>query len=123
MIEIYNRQTGEMQTVVSWPTATPHFVITKPLTETASDMFIVTHAKSTAIALGPFYDIQVARICAAVLGLLPMPWDDFSMAVSSQYKAPDPAQVERFKAAWESIPEEIHAWRKEVNRACMYGEL
>lgn len=47
MIEIYNKLTGEMETVVSWTTATPHFVITKPLTVAdpeidVSDLFMVT---------------------------------------------------------------------------------
>lgn len=128
MIEIYNKKTGEMETVISWPTATPHFVITKPLTsaDSASDtseFFMVTHARSTAIAMGPFHDEHVARICAAVLGCLPMPWDEFSMAVSAQYKVPDPTQALRLKAAWNAIPDEIRAWHKEVNRLCVYGEL
>jgi hypothetical protein len=122
MIEIYNKQTGELETVVSWPTATPHFVITKPLlsrdpTIDTSEFFMVTHVRSTAIALGPFRDEQVARLCAAVMGYLPMPWDDFSMAVSGQYKTPDPEQNARFRAAWKAIPEEIRAWHREVSQA------
>ena len=128
MIKLYNKQTGELETVVSWNTATPYFVITKPITSEdsdvdVSDLFNVTHRRSTAIALGPFKDKKVARICAAVLGLLPMPWDDFSMAVSNQYKDPDPEQEKRFKALWISLPKEIHTWRKEVSEACMMGEL
>lgn len=128
MIEIYNKHTGEMETVVSWPTATPHFVITKPLRSTdpeidTSDYFLVTHTRSTAIALGPFHDDQVARKCAAILGYLPIPWDDFSMAVSSQYKTPDPEQAEHFKNAWQSLPKEIHAWRQEIANACLDGDV
>src|SRR5208282_2780858 len=128
MIELYNKRTGEMETVVSWPTATPHFVITKPLLSSdpdidSSHLFIVTHTRSTAIALGPFHDDQVARKCAAVMGYLPIPWDDFSMAVSTQYKTPDPEQEKRFRTAWMSLPQEIRDWRREVNQACLYGEL
>ena len=128
MIELYNKQTGELETVVSWNTATPYFVITKPITSKdsdvdVSDLFNVTHRRSTAIALGPFKDEKIARICAAVFGLLPMPWDDFSMAVSSEYRKPDPEQAKRFKAAWNALPKEIQAWRKAVSEACMFGEL
>jgi hypothetical protein len=128
MIELYNKQTSEMQTVTSWPTATPHFVITKPMSSTdstidVSGLFNVTHARSTAIALGPFYDLKIARVCAAVLGLLPMPWDEFSMAVSAEYRKHDPEQAKRFRTAWTSLPKEIHAWRKTVSDACMCGEL
>jgi hypothetical protein len=128
VIEIYNKITGEMQTVESWPTATAHFVITRPLPSTdpeidTSDLFVVTHKRSTAIALGPFKDEQIARVCAAVMGSLPMPWDDFSMAVSDQYRKPDPMQAKRFGEAWKKLPPEIHKWRREVSDACMCGDL
>ena len=128
MIELYNKQTAEMQTVESWATATQHFVITKPMPSVnteidVSDLFNVTHARSTAIALGPFYNLKVARVCAAVLGMLPIPWNEFSMAVSDQYHEPDPKQATRFKTAWNALPKEIHCWRKAIADACMYGEL
>jgi len=128
MIEIYNKATCEMLTVESWPTVTPHFVITRPLPSTdpeidTSDLFIVTHTRSTAIALGPFTDFKIARICAAVMGSLPMPWDDFSMAVCDTYRKPDPMQAKRFGAAWKKLPPEIHAWREALNDACMCGEI
>jgi hypothetical protein len=113
MIELYNKITGEMETVESWPTVTPHFVITRPMRSIdpevdLSGLVNVTHARSTAIALGPFKNLQLARYCAAVMGSLPMPWDEFSRAVSEQYPQADTKQMERFKDAWLQMPTEIH---------------
>lgn len=127
-IEIYNKTTGNMQPVESWPTATRHFEITKPLrspdeTIDLGEFFIVTHVRSTAIALGPFRNVEVARLCAAIMGYLPMPWDDFPMTVCEEYREADAAQAERFKAAWAALPDEIRKWRQEVNNACAMGEL
>lgn len=126
-IELYNKSTGEMQTVECWKTATPHFVVTKPIVSDpnvdVSEFFNVTHARSTALALGPFTDKRLASLCAAILGYLPMPWDDFSMAVSQQFKTPDPEQEKRFSAAWAAIPEEIKKWRKEMADWCLYSAL
>jgi hypothetical protein len=126
MIELYNTKTGELSTVASWPTASPHFVITKPISNPdidTSEFFNVTHVRSTAIALGPFRDPDVARMCAVIMGSLPLPWDEFSMAVSRMYKQPDPKQMERFKEAWSKLPPEIHKWQKAVSDACLDGEL
>lgn len=126
-LELYNKLTGELQTVKCWPTATPHFVVTQPLLSAESEinpdeLFNVTHRNSTALALGPFRNFRLALLCAAVMGYLPVPWDDFSMAVSDQYKEPDPKQAERFKSAWNALPKEIHAWRREIADRCMFGE-
>jgi hypothetical protein len=128
MIEIYNRATGEMVSVESWKTATPHFAITRPFPSTdsnidVSDLFNVTHVRSTAIALGPFKDKKLAALCASIMGHLPVPWQDFTMAVSDQFSKPDPAQTKRFKAAWSKLPIEILAWRKAIADGCMMGDL
>jgi hypothetical protein len=128
MIEIYNRATGEMVSVESWKTATPHFAITRPFPSTdpdidVSDLFNVTHVRSTAIALGPFHDKRIASLCASIMGHLPVPWDDFTMAVSEQFSRPDPIQAARFKKAWTALPKEILAWRKSVADGCMMGDL
>jgi hypothetical protein len=112
-----------MQSVKCWKTVTPHFVVTEPLCDVDEPLYNVTHVRSTALALGPFRDLAVASMCAAVIGLLPMPWDDFSMAVSTQFHTPDPDMEKRFRDAWMKLPKEIHVWRKAVSNACMVGEL
>ena len=127
-IELYNKITGEMETVEAWETATPHFVVTRPIRSTdpeidLSDLFNVTHRRSTALALAGFHDKELASLCAAIMGYLPVPWNDFSMAVSDQFSKLDPEQAERFKKAWNALPREIHIWRKSVSDACMWGQM
>lgn len=127
-IELYNKNTGEMEWVRCWETATPHFVITQPMvTEdpdfNLDDLYNVTHVRSTALAIGPFKSMYTASLCAAIMGYLPVPWQDFSPAVSNQFKEPDAELAARFKAAWSSLPLEIHKWIQAVAQSCALGEI
>jgi hypothetical protein len=126
-LELYNIKTRELESVEAWPTVTPYFMVTKPMASSDPDTdtskyFSVTHVRSTALALGPFTDKRVAELCAAVLGYLPVPWDDFTMAVSEQFSRPDPEQAKRFAAAWSAIPQEIKEWRRIMHLSCPWPE-